>query len=172
MRQGPHHAAQKSARTGTLDSRTISSNSAVLTLRGSSAGGRAAWHFPHLPVSERCFAGTRFFVPQDLQVRIIRAAVRFRTRFCKAFLVVVDANRSAQASLNGACGHRKREQPIADLLPIHNATLHDKAYACDRADVLGRIAGHGDDVGKVAGLELANLPLPSQQFGAVQHICL
>jgi hypothetical protein len=69
MRQGPHQAAQKSTSTGTLLSRVISSNSAVLTARGSAIAGNADLHAPHRPVSARCFAGTRFGLPQEAQFR-------------------------------------------------------------------------------------------------------
>ena len=53
-------------------SRTISSNSAVSTFNGSSTGGSGDLHLPQRAgVRARCFAGTRFFVPQLLQVRIM-----------------------------------------------------------------------------------------------------
>jgi hypothetical protein len=52
---------------GTRASRVISSNAAVPTSMGSLAGGNADLHLPHRPVSDKCFAETRFFVPQLLQ---------------------------------------------------------------------------------------------------------
>src|SRR3954454_4367039 len=71
MRHGPHQDAQKSTSTGTLLSRTISSNSAVATASGSAIGGSGALHEPHFPVSAMCFAGIRFGLPQDGQFRIM-----------------------------------------------------------------------------------------------------
>ena len=64
---GPHHAAQKSTSTGTLLSRTISSNSLGVTSMGLAIAGSGALHAPHLPASERCFAGIRFGFPQAPQ---------------------------------------------------------------------------------------------------------
>src|SRR5580693_544182 len=69
-RQGPHQSAQKSTRTGTREFWIISSKSAVSTCIGSSVGGNAVLHAPHLPVSARWFAATRFFWPQLLQIFI------------------------------------------------------------------------------------------------------
>ncbi len=71
IRQGPHQAAQKSTRTGTLLSRTNSSNSSGLTSMGSAIAGNAALQAPHLPISDRCFAGIRFGFPQDWQFRMM-----------------------------------------------------------------------------------------------------
>ncbi len=71
MRHGPHQAAQKSTRMGTLLSRIISSNSSRLTSIGSPIAGSAALQAPHLPVSARCLAGIRFGFPQDGHFRII-----------------------------------------------------------------------------------------------------
>src|SRR5438270_7177639 len=68
--QGPHHAAQKSTNTGTRDFWMISSNWISSTSSGSSPCGRASLHLPQRPVSSRCSAGTRFFCPHTLQVRI------------------------------------------------------------------------------------------------------
>jgi hypothetical protein len=70
-RQGPHQAAQKSTSTGTLLSRTTSSNSSGPTSMGSVIAGSAALQAPHLPMSRRCFAGIRFGFPQDRQFRIM-----------------------------------------------------------------------------------------------------
>jgi hypothetical protein len=71
IRQGPHQAAQKSTRTGTLASRVISANAVASTSIGSETGGKAALHDPQRPVSERCFAGTRLFAPQAGHGRIM-----------------------------------------------------------------------------------------------------
>jgi hypothetical protein len=71
VRQGPHQAAQKSTSTGTLLSRTTSSNSPGFTSMGSAIAGSVALHAPHLPVSARCFAGIRFDFPHDGQLRMI-----------------------------------------------------------------------------------------------------
>ncbi len=69
IRHGPHHAAQKSASTGTRASRMISSNDSGSTSSGSFTAGNGALQAPHLPASARCLAGTRFFLPQVAQVR-------------------------------------------------------------------------------------------------------
>src|SRR6516165_3663590 len=71
MRQGAHHGAQKSTRTGTLASRVISANAAASTSIGSAMGGKAVLQDPQRPVSERCFAGTRLFAPQVGHGRIM-----------------------------------------------------------------------------------------------------
>ena len=47
------------------------------------------------------------------------------------------------------------------LLPHHDAALHHKADVLDGGDVVEGVAGDGDDVGEVAGLELADLALPA-----------
>lgn len=67
--QGPHHAAQKSASTGTRAFATISVNKSASTSRGSAAGFRSALQFPQRPVSARCSAGMRFFRPRLSQFR-------------------------------------------------------------------------------------------------------
>src|SRR3954463_11866827 len=69
-RHGPHQEAQKSVRTGTLLSRMISLNCSSLTSIGSPVAGNSALQAPHLPTSERCLAGMRFDLPQDVQFRI------------------------------------------------------------------------------------------------------
>src|SRR6202034_3650716 len=68
---GPHHSAQKSTRTGTLLSRTISSNSARLTSTGVAIGDSGALQAPHRPVSARCLPGIRLGFPQDAQLRMM-----------------------------------------------------------------------------------------------------
>ena len=70
IRHDPHHDAQKSVNTGTLLSRMISLNSSSLTSRGSPMAGNSRLHAPHLPTSERCFAGMRLDLPQEGQFRI------------------------------------------------------------------------------------------------------
>jgi hypothetical protein len=70
MRHGPHQDAQKSVRTGTLLSRTISWNSSSLTSMGSPTAGNSALQAPHLPTSARCLAGMRLDLPQEGQFRI------------------------------------------------------------------------------------------------------
>lgn len=77
IRHGPHHDAQKSTRTGTLLSRTISSNSAGWTSIGSAIAGNGVLQAPHLPVSARCLAGIRFGFPQDGQFRMMAMAKSF-----------------------------------------------------------------------------------------------
>src|SRR6516162_9123110 len=64
IRQGPHHSAQKSTRTGTLASRVISANSVAPTSMGWETGGKVALQEPQRPVSDRCLAGTRLLAPQ------------------------------------------------------------------------------------------------------------
>ena len=71
MRQGPHHAAQKSTSTGTLLSRITSSNSSGPTSVGSATGASGDLQAPHFPVSARCLAGTRLGFPQDAQFRMM-----------------------------------------------------------------------------------------------------
>ena len=71
VRQGPHQAAQKSTSTGTLLSRTTSSNCSGFTSMGSAVAASVALHAPHFPTSARCFAGIRFDFPQDGQFRMI-----------------------------------------------------------------------------------------------------
>jgi hypothetical protein len=68
MWQGPHHSAQKSTSTGTRASRVISSKADASTSMGSADGDRVALQEPQRPVSDRCLADTRFFVPQAGQV--------------------------------------------------------------------------------------------------------
>src|SRR3954462_2179172 len=48
MRQGPHHAAQKSTTTGTDEAEAASKSAAFATSIGSDGKGSAAWHFAHL----------------------------------------------------------------------------------------------------------------------------
>ena len=74
LRQGPHHASQKSTSTGTLLSRTTASNSSGFTSMGSAIAGSVALHAPHLLISARCFAGIRLDFPQDGQFRMIAKA--------------------------------------------------------------------------------------------------
>src|SRR5687768_4937470 len=70
MRQGPHHAAQKSTSTGTVALAVTSSKSAASASMGSLTGGSAAWHDPQRPVSATRSGGTRFLTPHDGQGRI------------------------------------------------------------------------------------------------------
>src|SRR6185369_8236230 len=66
----PHHEAQKSTKTGTFAAATISSNAPASTSSGSLAGRNLSLQVPHRPTSAKCFAGTRFFDPQDSQGRM------------------------------------------------------------------------------------------------------
>ena len=61
-------AGQPLVSSGTV---SISSNCSGSTSKGSSTGGKGVLHIPQRPVSVRCFAGTRFFCPQILHVRMI-----------------------------------------------------------------------------------------------------
>src|SRR5580698_3433010 len=70
MRQGPHHAAQKSTSTGTLLWLTISSNSAGSAAMGSAMAGNGDLQAPQRPASARCLDGIRFCLPQDGQFLI------------------------------------------------------------------------------------------------------
>src|SRR5439155_615522 len=65
IRHGPHHAAQKSTRTGTRAPRTTSSKVCGSASMGSAIGGNSVLQAPHRPVSARCFAGMRLFFPQE-----------------------------------------------------------------------------------------------------------
>jgi hypothetical protein len=51
---------------------------------------------------------------------------------------------------------------------VHQAALHHEAYFFEHGDVLRWVSWDGDYVGQVAGLELADLSLPAEQFGSVQ----
>src|SRR3984957_4078743 len=53
------------------------------------------------------------------------------------------------------------------LFAVDDAVLHDEGYFLQGGDVVEGIAGDGDDVGEVAGLERADLIFPLQQFCAV-----
>src|SRR5207244_12913762 len=70
VRQGPHHAAQKSTSTGTFDLETISWNCSGPTSSGSPVGGIVALQDPQRPSSARCSSGMRFFLPQEAQMRM------------------------------------------------------------------------------------------------------
>ena len=59
-----------------------------------------------------------------------------------------------------------------DLATVDYAALHHERDVLEHADVVEWIAGHGDDVGIVAGLERAELVLPVEQPGAVEQIGL
>ena len=71
MRHGPHHAAQKSINTGTVEPDTISSKTSTSASIGSASGGRGALHEPQFPSCAMCLAGILFFCPHALQFRII-----------------------------------------------------------------------------------------------------
>ena len=68
---GPHHAAQKSIRTGTFALLTTSSNIASSTSTGSLRGPSSVLHFPQRTFAASCPPRTRFFWPHALHVRII-----------------------------------------------------------------------------------------------------
>src|SRR5690606_20105718 len=70
-RQGPHHDAQKSTRTGTFAVLRTSSNSAASASIGSATGSSGVLQAPHRTRSARFAVRIRFFWPQFLHVRII-----------------------------------------------------------------------------------------------------
>src|ERR1700677_271574 len=90
--QGPHHAAQKSTSTGTRAFCVISSNCSSSTSRGSLTGGNGDLHAPQRPVSAKCFAGTLFFRPQILQLRI--RAILALLEFHSVDLLTVSSKRT------------------------------------------------------------------------------
>jgi len=51
---------------------------------------------------------------------------------------------------------------ILGLLTQDCATLHYEADMLDDSNVFERIAGNGNDVGEVSGLEFADLALPPE----------
>lgn len=125
MRHGPHQAAQKSTRTGTLLWTIISSNSSWFTSRGSATGGRGALHAPHLPVSARCFAGTRF--------GFLHAGHSLTTAMALPFLgLPVDTGRTDAPKRPSVAGQSVRQGRRADEEPDSNANLpcRETAPAC------------------------------------------
>jgi hypothetical protein len=60
MRQGPHHGAHRSTRTGRRLSVTVSKSASV----ASTSHGRSVWHEAHLGVPLAA-VGTRFRTPQE-----------------------------------------------------------------------------------------------------------
>ncbi len=56
-----------------------------------------------------------------------------------------------------------------DHFRYDDAAFHDECDFLQDADVRQRVAGNRDDVGEVAGLQRADLPLPAEQLGAVQR---
>src|SRR4029453_12805861 len=58
-----------------------------------------------------------------------------------------------------------RETATLRVLEDH-AVLHHEADALGHADVLARVAGHRDDVGEEAGLDLAELVLHADELRA------
>src|SRR5690349_16752165 len=79
IRQGPHQAAQKSIKMGTLPFCTISSINDESTSSGSSSGGIGFLQAPQRPLSAKFCAGIRFFVPQYLQVRTTGISQKLRS---------------------------------------------------------------------------------------------
>ncbi len=79
IRQGPHHAAQKSVRMGTVASATIWEKLLPSTSSGSLSGGKGDLQEPQRPVSDRCRAGMRFPVPHVGHLRTIVNAIRVPT---------------------------------------------------------------------------------------------
>jgi hypothetical protein len=53
------------------------------------------------------------------------------------------------------------------LATVNHAALHYEGDLLEHADVVQGVAGHGDDVGIIAGLEYAELVLPVKQTGSV-----
>lgn len=71
LRQGPHHGAQKSTNTGTLDFRTKEANtSAVLISTTPDSGASSALHRPQRVRLPRCPKAQRFPCPQLGQTTI------------------------------------------------------------------------------------------------------
>ena len=50
------------------------------------------------------------------------------------------------------------------LLPHHHAAFHHKAHALKCGYIFKRVAGDGDDVGKITGFQRADLPFPAKQL--------
>src|SRR5262245_30422644 len=55
---------------------------------------------------------------------------------------------------------------VGSRLPVDPPVLHDEADLLESGDVAGGIAGHGDDVGEVAGGELSQLVVHLDELGA------
>ncbi len=128
IRQGPHHAAQKSTRTGTLLVRTISSKSSGLTSTGSAIGGSVVLQAPHLPVSARCFAGIRFGFPQDGQFRVM-AMERSSIEFLPSQYL---ASRLIAATVDDLLRRPPRAWDQRPLTRVRNFTcrLHGREITC------------------------------------------
>ncbi len=60
----------------------------------------------------------------------------------------------------------------APLSAVDYAALHDEIHFLENVNVVERIAGDGDDIGEIAGLECAYLILPAEQFCAVEKVRL
>src|SRR5579884_1232934 len=58
------------------------------------------------------------------------------------------------------------------LLLIDDAIFHNKFDVFGNADVFERIAGNGNDIGEVAGLQSTDLILPAEELRAVEEIGL
>ena len=55
---------------------------------------------------------------------------------------------------------------------VNHAAFHHESDFLDGGDVGERIAGDGDDVRKKARLQRANLILPAEELGAIEHVGL
>src|SRR5580692_10514450 len=79
-RHGPHHAAQKSTKTGTGESRISSSNSSALPIAtGCASGTSGALQAAHRAVAFSRPAGTRLDLEHEEHGTIMGALCRFRT---------------------------------------------------------------------------------------------
>jgi hypothetical protein len=58
------------------------------------------------------------------------------------------------------------------IVTIDSASLHYESDFLQDANIGERIAGHRNDVSKIAGLECADLIRPSEEFGPIEEACL
>src|SRR5215469_11698143 len=74
------------------------------------------------------------------------------------------AERWAEYSVRSSSNSRPRLRTLVD-----HAALHHEADLLQYSDIFERIARHRDDVGIVAGLDRADLPIPSEHLRAVER---
>ena len=61
------------------------------------------------------------------------------------------------------------EEPMLRLWLVEDcATLHDERDLGEDADVVEGIAGDGDDIGEIVGLESTDFVLPAEKLRAIQ----
>src|SRR5215471_10976585 len=65
-----------------------------------------------------------------------------------------------------------RRVPIVCSLLKDYASFHHEHDTLEYANVLGRVARHGNHVGIVAGFELTDLAAPPQEFRAIDQVSL